>query len=80
MAIPLTTLIALLFPALGMWAHGSAAAIGVDMVAFIGALGFAWMAIATARRVTQGPADSIWSIRKADAPTPPREPATVPAE
>lgn len=67
MAIPLTTLIALLLPALGMWAHGSAATIGVDVVAFIGALCFAWMAIATARRVKHGPADSIWSIRKPNA-------------
>ena len=63
-AIPLTTLLAWTFPGLGMWAHGSAAAIGVDVVAFIGALSFAWMAIATARRVKHGPADSIWSIRR----------------
>lgn len=80
MAIPLTTLVALLFPALGMWAHGSAATIGVDVVAFVGALCFAWMAIATTRRIRNGPADSIWSIHKADAATPPREPAPVPAE
>lgn len=66
MAIPLTTLLAQLFPALGMWAHGSAATIGVDVVAFIGAFCFAWMAIATTRRIRNGPADSIWSIRKAD--------------
>jgi hypothetical protein len=66
MAIPLTSLAALLFPTLGMWAHGSAATIGVDVVAFIGALCFVWMAIATARRVRHGPADSIWSIRKAE--------------
>lgn len=62
MAIPLTTLTALLVPVLGMWAHGSAATIGVDVVAFIGALGFAWMAVATRRRIRNGPADSIWSI------------------
>jgi hypothetical protein len=80
MAIPLTTLAALLFPALGMWAHGSAATIGVDVVAFIGALCFAWMAIATARRIRNGPADSIWSIRKADEGAAPRDPVVVPAE
>ncbi|MBS0220407.1 MAG: PepSY domain-containing protein [Proteobacteria bacterium] len=79
-AIPLTTLAALLFPALGMWAYGSAATIGVDVVAFIGALCFAWMAIATARRIKHGPADSIWSIRKAGPATPPHKPAAVPAE
>lgn len=75
MAIPLTTLAALLFPAFGMWAHSSAATIGVDVVAFVGALCFAWMAVATMRRITTGPADNIWSVRKADAATPPREPA-----
>ncbi len=80
MAIPLTTLTALLLPALGMWAHGSTATIGVDVVAFVGALCFAWMAVATQRRITTGPADSIWSIRKADAATSPREPAAVAAE
>ncbi|HWK54126.1 MAG TPA: PepSY-associated TM helix domain-containing protein [Hyphomicrobiales bacterium] len=64
MAIPLTTLLAALFPALGMWAHGSAATLGVDMVAFISALCFAWMAVATTRRIETGPANSIWSVRK----------------
>lgn len=65
MAIPLTTLVARLLPALGMWAHGSAATIGVDVVAFAGALSFAWMARATTRRIRTGPADSIWSVRRA---------------
>lgn len=78
MAIPLTTLAALLFPALGMWAHGSAATIGVDMVALIGALCFAWMAVATMRRVTAGPADSIWWVGKPDKQPSPPDP--VPAE
>lgn len=77
MAIPLTTLLAVLFPALGMWAHGSAATIGVDVVAFIGALCFAWMAVATTRRIRNGPTDSIWSIRKADGDTVPHKPAAT---
>lgn len=64
LAIPLTTLAALLFPGLGMWAHGSAAAIGVDVTAFISALCFTWMARATARRVKHGPVDSVWSARR----------------
>jgi len=67
LAIPLTSLAALLFPALGLWAHGSAAAIGVDVAACIGALCFAWMARATARRVQHGPVDSVWSARSARA-------------
>ncbi|MGE4340604.1 MAG: PepSY-associated TM helix domain-containing protein [Pigmentiphaga sp.] len=67
MAIPLTTLLAALFPALGMWAHDSAATIGVDVVAFISALCFAWMARATAQRVKLGPVDSVWSARRREA-------------
>ena len=63
---------AALFPASGMWAHGSAATLAVDGVAFIGALCFAWMAIATMRRIRTGPADSIWSIRKPDPAAPAR--------
>lgn len=64
LAIPLTTIVARLFPGLGMWAHDSAATIGVDVFATLGALCFAWMAIATRRRITTGTADSIWSIRQ----------------
>jgi uncharacterized iron-regulated membrane protein len=80
MAIPLTTLLAALFPALGMWAHGSAATLGLDGVAFIGALCFAWMAVATARRIKTGPADSIWSIRKRGKALSTPDPVPVPAE
>lgn len=80
MAIPLSTLAALLFPKLGMWAYGSTATVGVDVVAFIGALGFAWMAVATTRRIRNGPADSIWSIRKAESGIAPPEPVALPAE
>lgn len=80
MAIPLTTLMALLLPALGMWAHGSAATIGVDAVAFVGSLSFAWMAVATRRRITTGPTDSIWSIRKDDAATSASPPPPLAAE
>jgi len=80
MAIPLTTVAALLFPALSMWAHGSAATIGVDLVAFIGALCFACMAVATTRRIKHGSVDSIWSIRKAEDRTALREPVPIAAE
>jgi uncharacterized iron-regulated membrane protein len=79
-SIPLTTLTALVFPMLGLWAHASPATISVDVVACVGALGFAWMAVATRRRITTGPIDSIWSIRKADVAAPPRESAAVAAE
>lgn len=79
-AIPLTSLVARLLPGLGLWAHDSAAAIGVDAVACVGALSFAWMAVATRHRITTGPADSLWSIRKADAAPTPRAPMAVPEE
>lgn len=65
LAIPLTTLAAALIPSLGLWAHTSTAALGVDVTAFAGALCFAWMARATARRVQSGPADSVWSAWRA---------------
>lgn len=67
LAIPLTTLAAVLVPSLGMWAHTIAGALGVDATAFVGALCFAWMARATAQRVKLGPADSVWSVRPAEA-------------
>jgi len=63
-AIPLTTLLAWLFPSLGMWAHTSAAPLGVDATALAGALGFACLARATSRRVYEGPTDSVWSVRR----------------
>mgnify|MGYP000922315956 FL=1 len=60
-AIPLTTLAGWLIPGLDLWAHGSAAALGVDATALAGGLGFAWLAVATARRLRHGPVDSVWS-------------------
>lgn len=70
LAIPLTTLLAWALPSLGLWGHTSLATLGVDATALAGALGFAWMARATARRVQNGPVDSVWSARQAaiDAP------------
>ena len=67
LAIPVTTLLAWLIPSLGMWAHTSAATLGVDATAFVGALCFAWMARATSRRVRHGVSDSVWSARGATA-------------
>lgn len=63
LAIPLTSLLAWVFPALGMWAHTSPATLGVDATALVGALCFARMARATARRVRDGATDSVWSAR-----------------
>ncbi|MDX9844740.1 MAG: PepSY-associated TM helix domain-containing protein [Aquabacterium sp.] len=61
LAIPLTSLLAWVMPSLGMWTHTSLTALGVDATALAGALGFAWMARATARRVHTGATDSVWS-------------------
>ncbi|THF65107.1 PepSY-associated TM helix domain-containing protein [Pseudothauera rhizosphaerae] len=66
LAIPATSLLGWLVPGLGLWAHASA--LGVDLTALAGALGFIWLARATARRVQDGPADSVWS-----APAPARQ-------
>ncbi len=68
LAIPLTTLLAWVFPSLGLWAHTSAAALSVDLSAAIGCLCFSWMALATARRVRHGPADSVWSAHTVTGP------------
>lgn len=67
LAVPLTTLLAWIFPGLGLWAHASAAALGVDLAALAGGLGFIWMARAAQRRVQYGPIDSVWSAHKAEA-------------
>lgn len=61
LAIPATTLLAALWPQLGLWAYGSAATLGVDFTALAAAVLFAFMARATHYRVRYGAADSIWS-------------------
>ena len=66
-AIPATSLIAWLLPALGMWTHTSAATLGVDLTALIGGIGFVWLARATTRRALNGPTDSVWSLRNREA-------------
>ena len=60
-AIPLTSLIAAVLPSLGMWSHASSGTLAVDLTALAGAVCFAVMARATARRVRHGTPDSVWS-------------------
>lgn len=60
-AIPLTALAGWAFPALGMHASASMAALGVDLVSLAVALCFATLARAAARRAKFGPADSVWA-------------------
>lgn len=61
-AIPLSSLLGWLAPGSGSWADG--ALLGVDLTALAGALALVWMARATARRVRNGPQDSVWSVRR----------------
>ncbi|MET3517966.1 putative iron-regulated membrane protein [Pseudacidovorax sp. 1753] len=61
-AIPLTSVLGVMWPATGLWAHAGAATVGVDLVAAAGALAWAWMARASGRRARGGPADSVWSL------------------
>ncbi|MDT7835352.1 PepSY-associated TM helix domain-containing protein [Aquabacterium sp. OR-4] len=63
LAIPATSLLGRLQPELGLWAHGSAVSLGVDLVALAGGLCFAGLARLTQRRAWLGPADSIWSVK-----------------
>lgn len=62
LSIPLTSLLAWALPALGLWAHGSGAAVGVDLTAGVGALCLAWMARVTSRRIKASAGDSVWSL------------------
>ena len=66
-AIPITTLLAWLVPALGLWAYASPATLAVDATALVAAACFALMAASTARRVRHGPVDSVWSDGTASA-------------
>jgi len=53
--IPLASLV-------GGWNHGGSTLL-VDAVAIVGAIAFAFMALATRRRAKAGPRDSIWSAQ-----------------
>lgn len=61
LAIPLGTLLAWAVPGIAPWAGFAPAVVGVDATAFVGALGLAWMAVATRRRLREGAKDSVWS-------------------
>jgi uncharacterized iron-regulated membrane protein len=63
LALPLTSAVGWLAPSTHWWAGGSEGALAVDIVAALGALCFAWMWRATARRVSAGRADSVWFDR-----------------
>lgn len=78
LAIPLTSLLGILFPGSGLWANDSVASLGVDLTALAGAAAFAALARATARRVSRGRTDSVWSaggVATTPAPTFDEKPA-----
>jgi hypothetical protein len=62
LAIPVTSLIAILVPSLGMWSHSSMGTIAVDIVAVVGGFCFAYLAKKTHHRAYHGKPDSMWSI------------------
>lgn len=78
LAIPLTSLLAWLLPALGLWTHTSMATLGVDVTALFGALALAAMARAAHRRVHGGAQDSVWSARLTSTPSAPTVTADAP--
>ncbi|MEN0035912.1 MAG: PepSY-associated TM helix domain-containing protein [Cellvibrio sp.] len=61
-AIPLTSLIAILFPSSGLWAYTSTASLAVDATALVFALVFLWLAKLTWRRAHKGAGDSVWAV------------------
>lgn len=63
LAIPATSLLGVLFPVSGLWAHTSPASLGVDATALVMGLAFAGLAVAAGKRLIRGPADSAWAPR-----------------
>jgi uncharacterized iron-regulated membrane protein len=62
LAIPATSLVAVLVPSLGMWSHSSIGTLAVDIVALAGGFCFAYLAKKTHHRAYNGKPDSVWSI------------------
>ncbi|KAF0806229.1 hypothetical protein A6D6_01809 [Alcanivorax xiamenensis] len=67
LAIPLTGLLVLLLPSLPPWLHLSPATLAVEGTALIVAVLLMLAAKRTARRVRQGPADSVWAAPVGDS-------------
>lgn len=64
LAMPLSSLVALCVPSLGLWAPRTPATLMVDIVALVSAAGFAYAAKRTYQRAVNGDADSIWALAK----------------
>lgn len=80
LGVPLTTLMAALVPALGMWAD--AEVLGVDLTALALGLAFVVLARKVARRVDTGRRDSVWSAHNSQSALtePESDPRQVAAE
>lgn len=61
--IPLTSLVAVLAPELGLWAHTSASSLAVDGTALAFALGFTFAAKRNRARAIYGGRDSVWAAK-----------------
>lgn len=62
LAMPITSLVAVFAPSLGLWAPYSSATLGVDLVALAFSGVFFYGYKLTRHRVLNGPQDSIWAI------------------
>jgi uncharacterized iron-regulated membrane protein len=68
--IPLASIAAAVFPALGLWNHDGAT-VGVDLIAAAGAGALGWAALRTRRRLASVPRDSIWFAGPRSGPATP---------
>jgi len=62
LAMPITSLVAVIAPSLGLWAPYSAATLGVDLAALAFSGMFFYGYKLTRHRVFNGPQDSVWAI------------------
>lgn len=68
--IPLTSLIAVVIPATGLWAYTSLATLSVDLTALLLAAVFLYAARRSHRRLSQAGADTVWSYQQAKESAP----------
>ena len=61
--IPLTTIVALLFPQIGVWPAANLSGYGVDIIALLFAIGFYFAAKKTKERAYYGEDNSLWSLK-----------------
>lgn len=67
--IPLTTIVTLVMPSIGLWETKQVASIMVELVAFVFAGAFYYAACKTKNRAYYGERDSIWALSIASQPS-----------